>query len=48
MVIPIGDTFSQVLTVVTKAGGKLEKQTSFSCIFVPLIGEGGWTDFIGA
>jgi protein-L-isoaspartate(D-aspartate) O-methyltransferase len=48
MVIPIGDTFSQVLTVVTKVGGKLQKETSFSCIFVPLIGEGGWTDFIGA
>lgn len=48
MVIPIGDTFSQVLTVVTKMGGNLKREKLFSCIFVPLVGKNGWTDFIGA
>jgi protein-L-isoaspartate(D-aspartate) O-methyltransferase len=48
MVIPIGDTYSQVLTIVVKDGEKLKKEKLFSCIFVPLVGEDGWGDFIGA
>jgi protein-L-isoaspartate(D-aspartate) O-methyltransferase len=48
MVIPIGDTFSQVLTIVVKRGEELKKEKLFSCIFVPLVGENGWGDFIGA
>ncbi len=48
MVIPVGDAFSQVLTMVDKIGGKPKKSSLFSCIFVPLVGDNGWSDFIGA
>lgn len=48
MVIPMGDTFSQVLTVVSKIGGKPKKKSLFPCIFVPLVGKDGWSQFIGA
>lgn len=48
MVIPMGDTFSQVLMVVNKVGGKPKMKSLFSCIFVPLVGEDGWDDFVGA
>lgn len=42
MVIPIGGDFSQMLTLVTKSGGKVTSCNICGCVFVPLIGEKGW------
>jgi protein-L-isoaspartate(D-aspartate) O-methyltransferase len=42
LVIPVGDAFSQTLTIVTKRGGKLEIEESIGCVFVPLVGKYGW------
>ncbi len=42
MVMPLGERFSQVLTVVEKARGKKKVYKSDGCIFVPLIGEYGF------
>jgi protein-L-isoaspartate(D-aspartate) O-methyltransferase len=42
MVLPLGDSFSQVLTVVSKSGGKLGSSAVCGCVFVPLLGEYGW------
>ncbi len=42
MVIPIGNSFSQILTVVRKQNGEMVEESSFSCTFVPLIGREGW------
>lgn len=48
MVIPMGKTFSQILTVITKVKGEAKRKSLFPCIFVPLVGKDGWSDFIGA
>ena len=42
LVIPLGESFSQMLTVVEKKNGLLEKKLVSSCVFVPLIGKFGW------
>jgi protein-L-isoaspartate(D-aspartate) O-methyltransferase len=42
LVLPLGETFSQVLTVVEKKKGKLESIGVCSCVFVPLVGKYGW------
>lgn len=42
MVIPIGNSYSQVLTVVRKEDGVMVKERYFGCTFVPLIGREGW------
>jgi len=43
MVIPVGNSFYQVLKVVEKLpGGKVRVSNSVSCIFVPLIGKYGF------
>jgi protein-L-isoaspartate(D-aspartate) O-methyltransferase len=42
MVLPLGETFSQVLSIVRKNHGKLESETVTSCVFVPLVGKFGW------
>lgn len=42
MVIPIGDTFTQILTAVDKVNGHIRKSEICGCVFVPLIGEEGW------
>ena len=42
LVIPVGGSFSQTLTVITKKRGKIEKKEVCGCVFVPLIGEYGW------
>lgn len=42
MVIPIGNSFSQILTVVRKKDGKKIEEPCFGCTFVPLIGREGW------
>jgi len=42
LVIPVGDRFSQVLTLIKKENGVLRTEPSIGCIFVPLIGKYGW------
>jgi protein-L-isoaspartate(D-aspartate) O-methyltransferase len=43
MVVPVGDyRFSQILVIVRKIGGRIERRESIGCRFVPLIGEGGF------
>jgi protein-L-isoaspartate(D-aspartate) O-methyltransferase len=42
LVIPVGDRLSQVLYLIRKTTSGVEKSTSTSCVFVPLIGENGW------
>ena len=44
MVIPIGNSFSQTLTVVRKVKGKKVEESFFGCTFVPLIGREGWEE----
>lgn len=43
LVAPVGDRWGQTLTRVTKRGGALDHQNLGGCVFVPLIGEHGWT-----
>lgn len=42
IVIPIGGTFSQVLTLVEKTRQKIMTQDICGCVFVPLVGKEGW------
>ena len=42
LVIPVGDKLSQVLYLIRKTPSGVEKSTSTSCVFVPLIGKDGW------
>lgn len=42
MVIPLGDRFSQTLTLVEKRGRDVTMKEICGCIFVPLIGLYGW------
>jgi len=42
MILPLGESFSQVLTLVHKQKGKLESQDICGCVFVPLVGKYGW------
>lgn len=42
LVLPVGDRYQQVLTTVTKSGGKIKTEESILCVFVPLIGKFGW------
>ncbi len=42
LVIPLGDTQSQVLTLVEKRNGKELRRSLCGCTFVPLIGKQGW------
>jgi len=42
LVIPLGESFSQVLTVIEKFRGKIEKREICGCVFVPLVGRYGW------
>ena len=44
LVIPIGGSFGQVLTIVEKEGQLLKKSEVCGCVFVPLIGKEGWTN----
>jgi len=44
LVIPVGETFEQILTIVTKRGGKLDIERSIGCVFVPLVGKYGWKE----
>jgi protein-L-isoaspartate(D-aspartate) O-methyltransferase len=42
MVLPLGESFSQVLTVVEKKNNKFEYKEICGCVFVPLVGKYGW------
>jgi len=44
IVAPVGDRWSQVLTIVTKEGGELRQRTGVGCVFVPLIGRYGFPE----
>jgi len=44
LVIPVGETFEQTLTIVTKHGNKLDVERSIGCVFVPLVGKYGWKE----
>lgn len=44
MVLPLGESFSQVLTLVEKKKGKLESIQVCGCVFVPLVGKYGWKE----
>lgn len=41
LILPLGESFSQVLTVVEKKKGKLESIQVCGCVFVPLVGKYG-------
>jgi len=43
LVIPVGDSASQTLTVVEKKGSDTNSNNICSCVFVPLIGKEGWS-----
>lgn len=42
LVIPLGESFSQVLTVVEKCKDKIDSRQICGCVFVPLVGKYGW------
>ena len=42
IVIPVGNSFSQELVVVSKINKKIKTQSICGCMFVPLIGKYGW------
>ncbi len=42
LLIPLGDRVEQMLTVLTKRGGRLDRRDITPVRFVPLIGAGGW------
>jgi protein-L-isoaspartate(D-aspartate) O-methyltransferase len=42
MVLPLGESFGQVLTLVEKKNNKLESTQICGCVFVPLVGEFGY------
>jgi len=42
LVIPIGDSHSQLLSVVEKVEGRMRTSTDCGCVFVKLIGKYGW------
>lgn len=43
LVIPVGNRFSQELICVQKINGKIIESRSCGCIFVPLLGQQGWS-----
>ncbi len=42
IVLPVGNSFSQELVVVSKINGKIKTKNICGCMFVPLIGKHGW------
>ena len=42
LIIPIGGSFGQELTLIEKSKDKITKTVVCGCVFVPLIGEEGW------
>jgi protein-L-isoaspartate(D-aspartate) O-methyltransferase len=44
LVLPLGAREVQVLTLVRREGGRLERTSLCDCVFVPLIGREGWPE----
>jgi len=44
MVVPVGSPFRQALTVVTRTEKGMETSDAGGCVFVKLIGQGGWRE----
>lgn len=44
LILPLGESFSQVLTLVEKKKSKLEFMDICGCVFVPLVGKHGWSN----
>ncbi len=44
LVIPVGDRYQQMLTVVKKKNGRTIINESIACVFVPLVGKYGWRE----
>lgn len=44
LILPLGESFSQVLTLVEKKNDKLESIEICGCVFVPLVGKHGYND----
>jgi len=42
LILPLGESFSQVLTLVEKKKDRLESIQVCGCVFVPLVGKYGW------
>jgi protein-L-isoaspartate(D-aspartate) O-methyltransferase len=42
MIIPVGDSAYQVLTLITRRDSQTTQRQGEGCIFVPLVGEDGW------
>jgi protein-L-isoaspartate(D-aspartate) O-methyltransferase len=42
LVLPLGQRWSQTLTVVIKEGSRIRTESHGGCVFVPLVGEHGW------
>lgn len=42
LILPLGESFSQVLTLVEKKQGKIESTPVCGCVFVPLVGKYGY------
>lgn len=43
LILPLGETFSQVLTLVEKRGKEIKCTEICGCVFVPLLGKYGWS-----
>ena len=44
LILPLGESFSQVLTLLEKKEGKLKSVDVCGCVFVPLVGKHGWSN----
>ena len=44
LVVPIGGSFNQMLTVITKHKDRIETKQICGCVFVPLLGKYGWKE----
>ena len=42
IILPLGESFSQVLTLLEKKKGQLKSTEICGCVFVPLVGKYGW------
>jgi len=43
LLVPVGGAFMQSLKRIRRRGEDFEEESLLSCVFVPLIGEDGWT-----
>ncbi|MBM3250208.1 MAG: protein-L-isoaspartate(D-aspartate) O-methyltransferase [Candidatus Omnitrophica bacterium] len=44
LLLPLGESFSQVLTLIEKKPGTAESTPICGCVFVPLVGKYGWRE----